>query len=946
MQAISRLRRSSGAERLRAGAARLVSEPASRPATGHVDGVANGEIFGWIRDPEGDEGSRAISVYEGQSLVARGEASTYRADLEQAGIGDGRHAFSLALDASLFDGRKHSLVVRFDDRPCALPAASFVVESFARTRIEAIEGNWMRGVLEIARPDDVEGEGFPLELLADDRVIATGGCARLPGNTHRFSIELPADIADDELHVFRVRIPDRACVAEPFVERVSSIRTPWVHLRDSGKVGALGAVSRVAGLRYTALQRQLRRFSAGKIDAAALADVQSAHDRLVEGYEGRRSYPTLTLPATERPLASIVIPVHDKFALTYHCIASLILTAGDAPFEVIVVDDLSEDETAEIESIVENVRVVRNATNLGFLRSCRAGASEGRGTHLVFLNNDTEVADGWLDAMFAVTRRFADVGAVGSKLIYPDGRLQEAGGIVWGNGKPWNIGNGKNPEAPEFNYARQADYLSGASLLVSREVWDKVDGFSEELAPAYYEDTDIAFKIREAGYRTFYCPESVVVHFEGMSNGRDTSVGIKRFQNINAPRFRARWRHAYRHNGTEGQALLREMDRNVDFRALVIDNSTPHPDHDAGSYAAVQEMTLLQELGCKVTFLPNNFAHMGRYTLAMQARGIECVHAPFYASPADFIAQRGMDYDLVYITRYDVAEQVIPLIRQHSRAKIIFNNADLHFLRELRATLAGDGSALEGVVQTRDRELSVMRQVDAVLSYNETEHAVIASHNLASDNVFKCPWVLRDRRSDVPFSQREGIAFLGGYNHTPNREAVIWFVESVMPRLRAADSGIRFHVYGSNVPPEIAALACEDVIIEGFVEDLSDVFDRSRVFIAPLLSGAGIKGKVLESIAHGVPSVLTSIAAEATGLTHDHSAFIVDDPESWVESITRLYRDDALWRSMSDAAHALVQTRYGFDDALESMAEVLRHVQLEPAERRAPLFKQPEDYDR
>ena len=922
--------------------------PAARSVTraaGNVEAVEENRIRGWVRDVDEDSVSeRAISVFAGNRRVAQGLADIWRQDLLDADQGDGRHGFSLELDPVLFDGEEHDLVVRFDHRPCELPPFTFRIPPYARSQIDSIEAGVIGGTVQILSSNDAEE--MRVEVFADDRPIVGGVCRRVAGRQYAFSLELPADIADDELHVFHCRLSGRATVSEPLATRVASVRTPWKHLSQSSKRSSLGAMSRVAGLRYTAIQRQLRRCAEERFDPRELRHVMNAHDRVVEGFEGRRDFPVLTLPATDSPRVSIIVPVHNKFALTYHCAASLILTAEDIPFEVIVVDDRSTDETLDIADTIENVRVVRNETNLGFLMSCRAGAAAARGQDLLFLNNDTEVTVDWLDAMLDVKRRFAGVGAVGSKLIYPNGRLQEAGGIVWGNGKPWNIGNGGNPEAPEFNYVRQTDYLSGAALLVTREAWDAVDGFTESLAPAYYEDTDIAFKLREAGYRTFYCPGSIVVHFEGMSNGRDTNVGIKRFQEVNAPRFRSRWRHAYRHNGVEGRDLFREMDRDVDFRALVIDYATPRPDHDAGSYAAVQEITLLQELGCKVTFLPNNFAHMGQYTLDLQARGVECINAPFFASPEDFIRQRGKGYDLVYVTRYDVAEQMIPLVRKFTKARIIFNNADLHFLRELRATLAGDGLAIGDAVKTRDRELSVMREVDAVVSYNETEHAVIASHNLRSDNIFRCPWVLRDRRSSVPFRERSGIAFLGGFNHLPNREAVKHFVTDIMPLLRVADPDIRFHVYGSGVTPDIEALGGEDVIIEGFVEELSEVFETCRVFVAPLLSGAGIKGKVLESIAHGVPSVLTPIAAESTGLAHGHSAFIAEDPLAWVESIITLYRDEDVWNAMGAAAHDLVRTRYGFESGLEAMAAVMRHVQLEPAEFRDPLFADPAEFER
>ena len=317
------------------------------------------------------------------------------------------------------------------------------------------------------------------------------------------------------------------------VERLSSIQTPWQYLSDSSNGSRLSALSKIAAHRYAALQTHLDQIKADNQEPDQLKRLKMAkraHDVLVEGYEERNEFPVLELPEVANPKISIVIPVHNKFELTYHCLASLILAINKSKFEVIVVDDQSSDRTPKVSEIVHNTRYIRNEVNLGFLLSSCNGAESAKGEFIVFLNNDTEVTSGWLDELVQSFDMFDSVGMVGSKLLYPNGKLQEAGGIVWGSGRPWNIGNGDNAEHPKYNYTRQADYLSGASLMINRNVWEEIGGFSKEFAPAYYEDTDLAFKVREAGYKTLYCPFSTVIHFEGMSNGRDTNAGIKRFR--------------------------------------------------------------------------------------------------------------------------------------------------------------------------------------------------------------------------------------------------------------------------------------------------------------------------------------------------------------------------------------------------------------------------------
>ena len=931
---------------------------------GNVEGFENGRLSGWVHDAAAAGQRLELVVHADGVPVGHGVADLFRPDLKEAGIGDGQHAFAIAIDDALFDGRAHLLDVLVARTLQRVGQHEFRQRAFADIRLDAPVAGQLRGRVTLAdrrhlvREDKLNphvGDGreaiarivengkpsaLIVELMVDDEPLTRTECILAEGADHAsFAVALPPKLYDDAVHVFSARLVDRGSRSARIAAHVASVTTDWEHIASGASSGTLSSLSGIAARRYRSLQEQFERAAKGTLDLSALEAVRTAHDSVVRGPEGRFRFPDLHLSTSEEPLVSIVVPVHDQFAYTHHCLASIVLNQSDIPYEVIVVDDCSSDETLELATRAPAVRVVRNETNLGFLMSCRAGAAAARGQDLLFLNNDTEVTVDWLDAMLDVKRRFAGVGAVGSKLIYPNGRLQEAGGIVWGNGKPWNIGNGGNAEHPSFNYVRDADYLSGAAMMVPRAVWEEVGGFSKEFAPAYYEDTDLAFKIRDAGYRTLYCPASVVVHYEGVSNGKELNAGVKRFQSVNAPKFRAKWRRAYRHNGTEGKDLELQKDRGIEFRVLMLDHQFPRPDLDAGSYAAVQEMRLLQELGCKITFVPYNMAHLGKYVHDLQKSGVECIHAPFYNSVTHFLEERGGEFDAVYVTRYNVAADVIEDIRRHTRAKIIFNNADLHFLREMRAAFASKNVELTGALQTRDRELAVTRQVDAILSYNEVEHSVIASHNFREDNIFHCPWVLSGQRSEVGFAEREGIAFLGGFGHHPNVEAVLYFAESVMPLLIDRNPDIRLHVYGSAVPPEIEALASPNIVIEGFVENLSSVFDTCRVFVAPLLSGAGIKGKVLESMSHGVPAVLSPIAAEATGLVNGVSTLIADADRKWVDHIEALYRDETLWSRIADGCSALVGTRYSLEHGLESMGEVLSFLEMDPALDRAPYFQ-------
>jgi GT2 family glycosyltransferase len=706
---------------------------------------------------------------------------------------------------------------------------------------------------------------------------------------------------------------------------VPRLLTPLDVLRTESSSPFPGPLMAQAGHRYAALKAQLG------ATRSAEDQMQLAHClAILEGGHKNVTLDPLSFPVVDSPDVSVVIPAHNKIELTYLTLASLLLASNTASFEVIVVDDGSTDETATLEDFVSGITVVHNKQSQRFIRACNAGVAQARGTYVALLNNDVEVTTGWLDALIDGFERFDNVGQVGSKLLYPNGKLQEAGGIIWGSGNPWNYGNGSNPWDPRFCYARQADYLSGAAMMTTRAIWDEVGGLSSYLEPMYFEDTDFSFKVRQAGYKTYAIPSSIVYHYEGMTSGTDTSSGFKRYQEVNRPKFKRRWASAFSGFGAEGVNPDLEKDRGIVGRVLFIDYATPRPDRDAGSYAAVQEIKLVQSLGYKVTFLPNNLAHMGSYTDKLQEMGVEVIYAPFFLSIDDFLEKHARDFDAFFITRFYVARGVMDKLRRLAPAtRILFNNADLHFLRELRAGIAAsDEDKIEAARKTRDEELAVMRDVDVVLSYNDVEHAVIQSHTDGSVKVTKCPWVV-DIPENVPGPKdRKGISFLGNYQHTPNAEGIIWFTRQVMPLVEADHPDAVLTIYGSAMTDEIRDLKSPVVDPRGFIPDIADAYNQHRIFVAPLLTGAGIKGKVLAALAHGIPCVLSPTAAEGVGLRHEHDCLIATTPPEWRDAINALMRNNKLWMKLSRNARTYVSEQFSFATGRELMRAAFEQVDL------------------
>ncbi|MGD9503820.1 MAG: glycosyltransferase, partial [Syntrophobacteraceae bacterium] len=640
------------------------------------------------------------------------------------------------------------------------------------------------------------------------------------------------------------------------------------------------------------------------------------------------------LATSSQPLVSVIIPVYGKIDYTLRCLYSLARNKPNAPFEVVVVDDKSPDDTLAMLSRVKGVRVAANEVNSGFIRSCNLGAAEARGDYLCFLNNDTEVMPGWLDELVGSFDGFSNVGLVGSKLVYPNGRLQEAGSIIWNDGSAWNFGRDQDPTSPEYNYAREVDYCSGASILLKKALFDELGGFDELYLPAYCEDDDLALKIRSRGMKVIYQPLSVVVHYEGVTSGTDTSSGAKAYQIENTQKLYGRWKDLLSSNQPPGIDVDKAKDRGVTQRALVLDSCTPTPDQDAGSNFTYNLLLSLRQAGIHTTFIPeDNFLYMPCYTPALQRAGIEVLYAPHVTSVRQHLSERGGRYDLVIIIRPVVAERCLDAVRQFCpKAKVVYHAADVHFLRMQReAELLGDPVKGEAARKMKDSELKLMASVDAVSVHSPVEQDLIRAH-LPQIPVCLFRWVMPVRGTQSAYEKRRDIVFIGGYQHPPNVDAAVYFINEVLPLVKSVLPEVRFIAVGSNPPASLMALAANDVLVPGYVEDLASMLDGIRVAVAPLRYGAGIKGKIATTLSVGLPCVATSMAAEGMGLTNGEDILIADGPEALADAIVRLYREETLWRAVSEKGLIFAERTYGTGASETAIRNILETVGLKAPE--------------
>ncbi|HWS79281.1 MAG TPA: glycosyltransferase [Thermomonas sp.] len=630
------------------------------------------------------------------------------------------------------------------------------------------------------------------------------------------------------------------------------------------------------------------------------------------------------IATSDAPRASIVIPVYGAFAHTLACLRALAAHPPKAAFEVLVVDDASPDDSLARLRQVGGIRVHARERNGGFIAACNDGAGFARGDCLVFLNNDTVPQPGWLDALLDTFDRHPDAGLVGAKLVYPDGRLQEAGGVVFADGSGWNYGRNESPDDCRFSYLRDADYCSGAAIAIPRALFDRFGGFDTRYAPAYYEDTDLAFAVRAAGLRVLYQPAAVVVHDEGATSGTDLAQGPKAAQVRNQAVFAEKWRDALRAQLPAGTVPTPALLHRKQPQVLIVDALTPQPDRDSGSLRLVNLMRLLIAEGAHVVFLPANRSADGAYTAALQQLGVECWHAPHMAGIPAWLREHGPRFDVAMVSRHYVAAEFLPLLRKHApQARVLFDTVDLHYLRERRAAeLSGDAVAVRAAMRTRELELDLIASADTTLVVSETERALLATDAPRAE--VRVLSNLHEIAVEGPgWAQRRDLLFVGGFRHPPNVDAVQWFACEVFPRIRLSRGDIQLHCIGGDVPAEVQALSgIEGVHIHGHVPDLQPWLDGCRVSIAPLRYGAGVKGKVNQAMAHGLPVVATTPAVEGMHLVDGVDVLVADDAAGFADAVLRLHDDEVLWHRIAMHGRDNVSRHFSLEAARDVVREL------------------------
>jgi len=334
---------------------------------------------------------------------------------------------------------------------------------------------------------------------------------------------------------------------------------------------------------------------------------------------------------------------------------------------------------------------------------------------------------------------------------------------------------------------------------------------------------------------------------------------------------------------------------------VVIDHHVPTPERDSGSLRMFQILKLLHALGHRVTFIPDNLANSQPYTNELQKRGIEVVYHPYVKRVRDFLTSRGGELDIVVLSRCHFACKHIADVRRYvPQSRIIFDTVDLHFIREAgEARLTGDPEIERKARETERLEYELIDQADETWVVSSTEQRFL-QEKWPDKSIQVVSNIVDVPGSKTPFALRRDWLFIGSFQHRPNVDAILFFVQEIYPSVSARLRDAKFYIIGDNAPPEIVALANKNIVVTGLQRDARPFFDSVKLSVAPLRFGAGVKGKINQSMGFGVPVVATSVAVDGTELRDREDILVADEPEDFAQALVDLYESEQLWTRLSE----------------------------------------------
>lgn len=649
----------------------------------------------------------------------------------------------------------------------------------------------------------------------------------------------------------------------------------------------------------------------------------------------------LHFPTVEHPEISIIIILYNRAELTLSCLSSLIRNPFQS-FELILVDNNSTDGTRQLLKQIKGAKIIINDQNLHYLLACNQASKIAQGNYLLFLNNDTQILGDSISSAFNTINSSEDIGAVGGKLILPDGTLQEAGSIIWQDGTCLGYGRGDSPNAPQYLFKRSVDYCSAAFLLTRRDLFLQLGGFDEDYQPAYYEETDYCIQLQKIGKKIIYDPNVNILHYEFASSSHTGSSDhaitlMEKNQKLLQDKHKD-WFQSQYPSDLKNLIFARNQAREKQKRLLYIDDRIPHPWVGSGYTRSHSILCNLVDLGYFITFYPGDLRYVEDWSTIYTdiPQTVEVMRGYGLVILEDFLKERQGYYDIIFVSRPHNIKHLNSILSKDNllkSAKIIYDAEAIFSIRDYEFKRLNKIYFTEEECQKAIRdEIKLAKNSHHIITVSFQEQQQFIEQGYTNVSILGHRFSLHP--TPQPFAERKNLLFVGSIYEleSPNADSVLWLTQEIFPLIQQQlGQSVELIIIGNNTVEEIQYkvnhLNNSSIKLLGKVDNLTPFYNQARLFVAPTRYAAGIPHKVHEPAAYGLPIITTSLIAQQLGWNPGIELLVADDPVNFAQQCVKLYQDSTLWNQLRKNALKRVEIECSatvFSEKLDSIFNSFR----------------------